>query len=116
MHVFTVNFMRFRQTINTNDTVPSIGPKFFQAIYQKKYRKLDVKMNISTRKKESPTASLLVLGVGGGIFIYMIKNGEFYLGGFFQASDQGIFSGGILLGDYFRWDFYRVPSRSLPLD
>ena len=69
MHVFTVNFMRFRQTINTNDTVPSTGPKFFQAIYPKKYRKLDVKMNISTRKKECPTASLLkysLVGGGGG--------------------------------------------------
>ena len=65
-------------------------------------------MNISTRKKECPTASLLVLGGGGGIFSYMIKNGEFYLGGFFpgqrgffQASDQGIFSGGIFTGRLF---------------
>ena len=53
MHVFTVNFMRFRQTINTNDTVPSIGPKFFHAIYPNIFRKLDVKMNISTRKKNA---------------------------------------------------------------
>ena len=49
-----------------------------------------------------------ILG-GGGIFIYMIKNGEFYLGGFFPGQRGifpgerlGIFSGGFLLGDYFR--------------
>ena len=118
MHVFTVNFMRFRQTIHTNDTVPSIGPKFFQAIYPKKYRKLDVKINISTRK--CPTASLLKYSLGGGGDFYLHdKNGEFYLGavlpwgifsrrdffqgkgGFFQASDQGIFSGGIFTGRLF---------------
>ena len=69
MHVFTVNFMRFRQTINTNDTVPTIGPNFCQVIYPQKYRKLDVKINISTRKKECPTASLLKYSLGGGGFL-----------------------------------------------
>ena len=66
-------------------------------------------MNISTRKKECPTASLLKYSLGGGIFIYMIKNGEFYLRGFFPG---GIFSRakgdfpGERPGDFFRGDFY----------
>ena len=61
----------------------------------------------------------IVLGGGGGIFIYMIKNGEFYLGGFFPGGifsrAKGDFSRRATRG-FFPGDFYRVPSRSLPLD